>query len=309
MHKVRLTPTMLSRLAIFEVAANELSFTKAAELLFVTQSAVSHQIKALEADLNIPLFVRKTRKLILTKQGELLAQAVRHSLLELRHTLKHLSSVVNNRLVISCTPSFASRCLLPRLSEFQQLHQDVEVVVVAEARSVDLHKEDVDVCIRIGYGDYSGLLVTRMTNEVIMPVCSPVLLKELKRPLSLKQLKKLPLIVENAQLWDIPEKEWSFFFQSFGMDSKIASKTRYSHSYLVLEAVISGQGVALSQSTLVRDALKHKILVKPVQEEIETTAGYFLLSRPDHENPQLIESFKEWLIKQVNFENISGVTA
>ncbi|WP_163835484.1 LysR substrate-binding domain-containing protein [Spartinivicinus ruber] len=307
MHKVRLTPTMLSRLAIFEVAADELSFTKAAERLFVTQSAVSHQIKALEADLNISLFIRQARKLVLTKQGELLAQAVRHSLLELRHTLKHLSSVVNNRLTISCTPSFASRCLLPRLSEFQQMHPDVEVVVVAEARRVDLKKEDVDICIRIGYGDYSGLLVTRMTNEIIMPVCSPALLKNLKKPISLRQLKKLPLIVESAQFWDIPEKDWSYFFRSFGMDVSIKPKNLYSHSYLVLEAVIGGQGVALSQSTLVRDAVKHNILVKPVLEEIETSAGYFLLSRPDHENPQLIESFKEWLTNQMNYEN--AVTA
>src|SRR5213078_4039751 len=168
----------------FEAAARHLSFTKAGEELFLTQSAVSRQIKELEEQLGVELFHRRHRALVLTEAGQQFYAAAAQVLTTMRTATSRLRAQTGKKtLSVTTTNSFAALWLIPRLAGFTRTHPDVEVKITAETRVQDLERDGLDVAIRHGPASLAGPNAVRLFGERVFPVCSPKLLRDPKRPL------------------------------------------------------------------------------------------------------------------------------
>ena len=182
----------LNALKAFEAAARHVSFTRAAEELCVTQGAVSHQVKALEAELGIKLFNRERQRLIITDAGRDYLAVVRDALDRVAMGTERLvQRQSSGMLTVSTSPDFAAKWLVHRLGRFAEAHPAIDLRVSAVMHHVDFAREDVDVAVRHGDGHWPGLHVTRLCSEQLFAVCSPALGAKLKRP---KDLLKLPLL-------------------------------------------------------------------------------------------------------------------
>lgn len=168
----------LNGLRAFEAAARHLSFTNAATELNVTQTAISHQIKRLEEELGIRLFIRQNRALVLTPRGRDYLPGVRAAFNDLRLATDRLKRRDNDHvLTVSTLASLASKWLLPRISTFQAAHPDIDVHITTSTNMVDFKSGDVDAAIRYGRGQWPGLRADWLTADHLFPVCSPTLLK------------------------------------------------------------------------------------------------------------------------------------
>src|SRR5580765_5195302 len=186
-HSARLPA--LDLLVGFESAARHLSFTKAGEELFLTQSAVSRQIKELEDQLGVELFHRRHRALALTEAGQQFYAAAAQVLTTMRSATSRLRAQSGRKtLSLTTTNSFAALWLIPRLAGFTRTHPDVEVKITAETRVQDLERDGLDIAIRHGPPSLAGPNAIRLFGERVFPVCSPKLLKKLplKKPEDLK---------------------------------------------------------------------------------------------------------------------------
>ena len=210
----RLPP--LDLLLTFEAAARHLSFTRAAEERFVTQSAVSRQIRALEDDLRVPLFRRAHRRIALTPAGEELAAACDGLLGGLRDAVERLRAPRGRRvLTVTTMPGLASLGLLPRLSRFMQLQPEVDVRLDVALECRDLAADAIDVAIRYGRAeDNPG---PKLFDEEVQPVCSPALLREgqppLRHPADLARHTLLRLSAEGSG----PLQDWRPWLTAIGV--------------------------------------------------------------------------------------------
>src|SRR5215467_1074608 len=169
----------LDTLRVFSIAARHMSFTKAADELHLTQSAISHRVRALEEELGVTLFDRLTRRLELTRAGQVLAQRVDRAVADITRTIADLDPGDNvRRLTVTVLPSVASRWLVPRLPRFHALHPDIELQLIADPRLLDLRAARIDIAIRFGRGTYPGYTVTELMPDRIFPVCSPRLIAQ-----------------------------------------------------------------------------------------------------------------------------------
>ncbi|MGH6891092.1 MAG: LysR substrate-binding domain-containing protein, partial [Dongiaceae bacterium] len=177
-------PANLAALRGFEAAARHLSFTKAAAELNVTPAAVSHAIRELELDFKVRLFERSSRVVRLTPAGETLSRAVAEGLGTIGRAVQRLRAVDGRpKLMVTTSPSLAAKWLVPRLDRFLDRHPEADVRIDVSQRLADFAEDGVDIGIRFGTGDYPGLLVERLFEESVFPVCSPHLLKS-KHPVS-----------------------------------------------------------------------------------------------------------------------------
>ena len=176
----------LNGLRAFEAAARHLSFTRAASELNVTQTAISHQIQRLEDQLGIALFVRRNRALLLTREAQSYLPAVRTAFEDLRRATARLRRPDRDGLLtVSTTASLAAKWLVTRVAAFQDAHPGIEVRITTSAHLVDFEREEVDIAVRYGRGNWPGLRANWLMAEDIFPVCSPSLLKgdkPLRRP-------------------------------------------------------------------------------------------------------------------------------
>ena len=197
----RLPP--LNALRVFDSAARHLSFTKAAEELFVTQAAVSHQIKTLEEFLGLKLFRRRNRSLLLTEEGQSYYLDIKEIFSSINEaTRKLLARSAKGALTVSLSPSFAIQWLVPRLSGFNQAYPGIDVRIQAVDREEDKLADDVDVAIFYGRGNWTGLRTDRLYAEYLIPVCAPSLLtgeKPLKTPSDL---------IYHTRLHDTSRRDW-----------------------------------------------------------------------------------------------------
>jgi LysR family glycine cleavage system transcriptional activator len=197
----------LNGLRAFDAAARHLSFTRAAAELNVTQTAISHQIRRLEAQLGIRLFVRRNRTLLLTREAQVYLPAVRGAFEDLRRATARLRNAESDGLLtVSTTASLAAKWLVTRVAAFQEAHPTIEVRLTTSTHLVDFRREEVDMAVRYGRGSWSGLRAHWLMAEDIFPVCSPTLLraaKPLRRPEDLEHHTLLHASVsrEDWQLW------------------------------------------------------------------------------------------------------------
>lgn len=284
----------LNGLRAFECAARHLSFTRAAEELNVTQTAISHQIRRLEDELGVRLFMRLKDGLALTEEGNAYLPGIRSAFLELRYsTEKLLESSNNSVLTISTLVSVASKWLLPRLPSFREAHPQIDVRISASTELVDFRKGGIDAAIRYGDGNWPGLRADWLMSDEIFPVCSPRLLasdKSLKTP---ADLAHHPLL----QVSGLTANDWNDWLQAAGQPPLKAKGSRltFDLAMMAVQAAIDGQGVCIGRSTYVDDDLRAGRLVAPFDLRLKSDSGFYLVTPHDQAESKKIVAFRGWL--------------
>jgi len=295
----RLPP--LNALRSFEVAARHLSFTKAAEELHVTHSAISHQIKALEEWLGTPLFRRVNRGLLLTEPGQAYLKPVRESFQRLGEATWRLKAKGRSGpLTVSVMPSFASKWLVPRLRRFRERHPDIDVRVSATPDLIDFDREDVDLAVRYGRGNWSTELRSDLLiRESMFPVCSP---KLLEGPLPLKTIQDLrhhTLLTD----YDWRVDFWQLWLDAAGITDLVPKHAlSFNYSNLMLQAAIDGLGVALTQNALAGDDLAAGRLVRLFDVTLPTDYAYYVVTPSLSSMRPKIVAFRDWLVDEANLD-------
>ncbi len=285
----------------FEAAARHLSFTRAAAELFVTQSAVSRQIQALEERLGVELFVRRNRGLSLTAAGEQMQRAVAQALLTLQNAVERIAPDPQQNLVtVTSSISFCSLWLIPRLTAFRKLHPDVDVRISADNQVLDLDRERIDIGIRYCPVARAPQGSIRLFGEEILPVCSPALLKDRSRPLkTVSDLKHHVLLHLDDADRSIPWLTWDVWLESAGTpDLKPAGSLRFSHYDQVINAAIGGQGVAIGRRPLVRSFIEEGSLAVPFPLGSVTDRAYFIVRTAATAARREVNAFVDWLIAE-----------
>lgn len=283
----------LNALRAFESAARQLSFTKAAEELHVTQAAISHQVKALEEYLGVALFRRMNRALALTDEGQTYLLPVREAF-DLLHeaTTNLLQRDEKGPLVVSVLPSFGARWLVGRLGRFRAAYPEIDVHVLPSADLVDFARDNVDVGIRYGRGEYVGLRTDRLLTEDIFPVCSPALL-EGEHPLGCPDDLRF-----HTLLHDDGHGDWRTWLLAAGVtDVDPTRGTVYNDSGMLIQAAIGGQGVALARGALASDALRDGRLLRPFELGLPSEYAYYLVCPEAHANRPKVVAFREWVLE------------
>src|SRR5919109_3828525 len=286
----------LDLLVGFEAAARHLSFTKAGEELYLTQSAVSRQIKELEEQLGVPLFQRRHRALALTEAGHQFYAAASQALSTMRSATDRLRAHAGKKaLSVTTTHSFAALWLIPRLAGFTRDHPNVDVRITAETRVQDLERDGLDLAIRHGPAALAGPNAVRLFGERVFPVCSPKLLKTnpLREPPDLKNHTLLQYDDPDARH---PWLHWKTWLEVAGIpDLRPAATMSLSGFEQIIPAAVAGHGVALGRSPLVKDLLAERKLVAPFKTAADPARAYFVIaSRAAASRPE-VHDFIEWL--------------
>ena len=286
----------LRALRAFEAAGRLLSFARAADELAVTPAAISQHIKGLEEWVGQPLFLRHSQ-LALTPAGQGVIPRLTELFDQLEHICSRLKVSGNQRsMVVSTSPSFAARWLLPRLDRFQTQHPQLDVRISATTRLVDFASEDVDVAIRFGPGHYPGLYSQQLSDEEVIPVAAPKLAERLHQP---ADLLSVTLLRNAAMAWDPHFPDWPTWLTAWGVDSAQAIQRDYGdEASLVIQAALGGLGVALAWRTLVADELAtgHLVAVFPGQR---LANAYHFVCRPRALNHPAIAAFRQWMVAEM----------
>ncbi|MEO3432549.1 transcriptional regulator GcvA [Inquilinus sp. CAU 1745] len=288
----------LKALRVFEAAGRNLSFTRAAAELHVTQAAVSHQIKTLEEELGIQLFRRGHRGLLLTDAGQAYLPEVRAAFERLTAaTGKLRAQDATGPLIVSVLPSFAARWLVPRLRRFRDGNPDIDVRVSATDRPVDFDRDDIDLAIRYGAGSYSGLAANRFLTEEFFPVCSPALAEgdvNGRPPLRAPEDLRWHTLLHDDMATDWPM--WLLAAGVAGLDPRRGPA--FTDSSMLLQAAVDGQGVALGRSALAADDLAAGRLIRPFDISLPTEYAYYILCpERDAQRPKIV-AFRDWLLEE-----------
>lgn len=279
----------LASIRVFEAAARLRSFTRAAEELGMTQAAVSWQIKALEGRLGQSLFRRLPREVQPTEGGERLSRAATEAITLLRRAISDLTEADEAVLSITTLATLATQWLAPRLGRFQVANPDLAVRLDTAPHLVDLERENFDVGLRSGSGDWPGLESVRLMPSVFTPLCSPAMVERLalKAPADLIDAPRIGM-----------EKEWVAWFAAAGVTSNTRATTRLTADYQALEvaAALGDQGVALASPILFSREIAAGLLVRPFPQTVEFSAGYFLVWPQERRRSRKIARFRDWLV-------------
>jgi LysR family transcriptional regulator, glycine cleavage system transcriptional activator len=280
----------------FEAAARHLSFTKAAAELFLTQSAVSRQIKELEEQLGVALFQRRHRALVLTEAGQQFHAAAAQVLTTMRAATSRLKATSGRKpLSVTTTHSFAAMWLIPRLAGFTRTHPGVDVRITADTRVQDLERDGLDVAIRHGPASLAGPHAMRLFGERVFPVCSPRLLKKkpLREPADLKSHTLLQYDDPEARH---PWLHWKTWLEVARVpDLRPAGTLTFSGYEQIIPAALAGHGVALGRTPLVKDLLAEKKLVAPFTSSADPARAYFVITSQAAAGRPEVADFVAWL--------------
>jgi LysR family glycine cleavage system transcriptional activator len=285
----------LNGLRAFEAAARHLSFTQAASELNVTQTAISHQIRRLEEELGLRLFIRKNRALALTPQARDYLPGVRAAFNDLRlATDRLLRKDDDNVLTISTLASLAAKWLLPRLSAFQEAHGGIDVRITTSTGLVDFRGGDVDAAIRYGRGHWPGLRADWLMADELFPVCSPALLKG-ERPLNCPQDLAHQTLLHTSGGYD---DDWRLWLTAAGLPADISKPpgVTFDLIFMTVQAAIDGIGVALGRTSYVQDDIAKGRLVVPFKIALPADAGFYLVSPEGAAEPPKLAAFRQWLV-------------
>lgn len=285
----------------FEAAARNLSFTKAAEELLVTQSAVSRQVKMLEEQLGAELFLRRHRALLLTEGGQEFYRAAVSAIKLLSDSAGKIRERGSNRvLTVSTTAGFAALWLIPRLAEFRAMHPQVDIRIDANNKMLDLRQENIEVAIRYCPSEMAPAGAIKLFGEEVLPVCSPKLLTRatpLATPDDLRHHNLLHLEWRDGK--SAPWLTWTVWLEVMQVaDFKPKGSLRFNQYDQVIQAAIDGQGVALGSSALVRQLLRDGKLIAPLPQASKSSRSYFAVTSPLHDTRPDVAAFIGWLIQQ-----------
>jgi LysR family transcriptional regulator, glycine cleavage system transcriptional activator len=285
----------LDLLHTFDAAARHLSFTRAAEELFLTQSAVSRQVQQLEDSLGAALFERRHRSLVLTEPGRIMRRAVEDSLERLRDAAARVRSAAGRQhATITCTPGFASFWLIPRLAGFTAAHPEVDVRISATLDLVDLERAGVDLAVRFvpsAQGDGPLLF-----EEEVQPMCAPQLLRDAGRPLKratdLEQHTLLTVETRDATVM----ADWDPWLRLMNLEHvHMAHTLRFTQYADAVAAAVAGQGIVIGRLPLLAQLVRQKKLVAPFRSPAASRRGYFVTLAPQAAHNPSALAFAEWL--------------
>jgi LysR family glycine cleavage system transcriptional activator len=285
----------LNGLRAFEAAARHLSFTQAAAELNVTQTAISHQIKRLEEELGIRLFVRQNRALSLTPEAKEYLPGIRAAFNDLRlATDRLLNKGDDHVLTVSTLASLAAKWLLPRLSAFQGAHPGIDVRITTSTGLVDFKSGSVDAAIRYGRGQWPGVRADWLMADQMFPVCSPALLsgkKPLRRPEDLADQVLLHTSAAN-------DDDWRLWLTAAGLPTNLSKQPgiTFDMVFMTIQAAIDGVGVAMGRTSYVRDDIAKGRLVVPFEITLPVDAGFYLVSPDGRSDSPKLSAFREWLV-------------
>ena len=288
----------LSGLQAFESVARLASFTRAAEELGLSQTAVSHRISRLETQLGLRLFLRRGRQIALTDAAHGYLTEVRAAFDALyRSTDRLLSRGEASRLTISTLTSFAAKWLVPRVAEFQASHPEIDLRILTSSLPVDFEREEIDLAIRYGNGEWPGLRADLLFREDLTPVCSPGFLGDSVQRLDPTDLPGYRLI----EISTYPD-DWHHWLQgTVGTGSalvqpgSIAFELKFDLAFAAIEAAMDGAGIVMGRRSLIENDLAAGRLVAPFAGRVPRRAYYLVAPRKTEEHP-LIASFRGWLL-------------
>lgn len=281
-----------------------MSFTKAAEELNVTPGAISQQIKTLEETLGLKLFKRQNRMILLTEQAQICLPYLSEGLDKFAEGIRAIEQLnIDKPLTITVAEAFASRWLMPRLRTFQARHPNIDVRFDVSKELVDLVRDDIDIGIRFGSGEYPGLETDFLLPQDVYPVCSPGLLERGPPINTPEDLGHHTLLHGDYFYLDASQPDWAMWFKTLGVEGINSSHgLRFSNAEMVVQAAVEGQGVALIGSVIAEDDLKAGRLVRPLEETIPLTfAYYFVCAKSKAQLPRVV-AFREWLLEAVKSE-------
>jgi LysR family transcriptional regulator, glycine cleavage system transcriptional activator len=284
----------LNGLRPFEASARLMSFTQAAAELNVTQTAISHQIRRLEEQLGVKLFIRQNRGLVLTREAESYLPAVRSAFDDLRLATDRLRrSERDARLTVSTTASLATKWLVSRVAAFQDAHPGLEVRITTSPYLVDFRREEVDIAVRYGRGNWAGLRAHWLMAERLFPVCAPALLngtRKLRRPEDLAH----HILLHTTSFGD----DWRLWLTAAGLPQSIAARRglTFDQGFMAIQAAVEGLGVALGRGHLVEADIAAGRLVAPFDVELPQDAGYYVVTPEATADAPNIALFRNWLV-------------
>ena len=288
----RLPP--LNAIRSFEAAARHESFTRAAEELCVTQGAVSHQVKALEDQLGIKLFNRERQRLVITEAGREYLGVIRDALDRIAlGTDRLVRRQSSGAITISTSPDFAAKWLVHRLSRFTEAHPEIDLRVSAAMHHVDFTREDVDLAVRHGDGQWSGLDATRLASEQLYAVCSPRLMQGSDRISAPADLLRFPLLHLDDR------SDWSRWFDVVGMPGiELPHGPILNHASMLIDAAVDGQGIALARTTLAAWDLINGRLVQPFPVTLPISKMFWIVCPKATSALPKIKAAREWLLAE-----------
>ncbi len=295
----------LSAIRFFEAAARNLSFTKAAEEMFVTQGAVSKQIKMLEEQLGCQLFSRKGPILELTQDGQELLATVSTALETIQEGVSRIRRKSDTTLTLSVLPSFASIWLMPKIMEFEDQHPHISVRQTTSFSVVDFSiSTDIDAAIRLGRGDWDGLYTRQLTRDYMFPVCDPATALKITK---IGDLENHTMLIDpHARIHTKGSKEarelgeWKTWFESAGADMHIRDSRIIDETSTLIRAAVLGKGIALVREELVADYLATGVLVRLFDVDYHSNLHYYFVCPMERKGEEKISLFRHWLDRVSN---------
>ena len=283
----------LNGLRAFEASARQESFARAAMELGVTQGAVSHQIKTLEAQLGIALFHRRAQGVSLTEAGRFYLPILTRAFEGIATATQELRRrETAGPLTLSVSPNFAAKWLVHRLGQFATERPDIDLRVQATLAHVDFGREDVDLAVRHGDGNWPELAVERLATEEFFPVCSPRLLAEAKinAPGDLRRV---------AILHHGPREDWQRWLKSAGVPGLDLSRgMEFNQASVAIDAAVDGQGVVMARTALVAWDLLAGRLVRPFATALRCPYAYWIVGPVAALRRPKVVALKAWLIAE-----------
>ena len=304
-----------SALRVFECAARHLSFKRAAEELYITPAAVSEQIKTLEHLLGIKLFNRHSRGISLTDEAKAGLPALTRgfdSIIESVELIRGASK--ESKLTVWMAPSFASKWFIPRLHRFSEKYPDIDLDISASPKMVDsaasdktipvenFRRDNVDIAIRFGKGDYPGCRVDKLFSVSAIPLCSPALMQG-KHPLRTPEDLRFHTLLHDDTKYE-GRPDWKTWLANAGVTDIDANRgLHFNHGNLAINAAIDGQGVVLTMKALASGDIAAGRLITPFNIAIPLESAYYLITLEEFIEHPNNRAFREWIIEEASNED------
>lgn len=286
----------LNALRVFESVARLKSFSKAAEELHVSQSAVSRQISLLETYLEVQFFHRDRAGIRLTEVGQQYFDGIRPAFERIIIATRGLTAQVDDEpLRIRVYSTFAARWLMHRLPKMQKEHPDLRIRITTAVAPVDFGAEKVDASIQLGRGDWDGLDSQFLFSDEMRPVCKPKLIAGMPTGRKPEDVLKHRLIHSYYRKQDWPE-----WMASAGLEYSIEEDPfMLPSSLLAYQAAQDGLGIAMAQTRMVEQELRAGTLVYFCEHTLTRDLGYYLVTQPDSPRESKLTLFRQWLVEQI----------
>ncbi len=294
----------LNSVRAFEAAARHLSFTKAADELNVTAAAISQQIRNLEDIVGVPLFRRLTRAVMLTDAGQTALPFLTEGFDQIAAGVEKMKDHENaGVLTVSAAPSFAAKWLVQRLPRFQEQYPDIGIRLDPSLQLANFERDNVDIAIRFGDGDYKGMKCDLLMQEFTTPVCSPKLLRgkhALKTP---DDLRHHTLLHCDWGLIKREQPDWAMWLKLVGIEDIDASRGPvFTTEALAQEAALEGHGVALANTTIISGDIAKKRLVAPFEYFLTSDLGFYVVCPETTADFPKNAAFRQWLLEEAGAE-------